>query len=368
MDGNQSELYHCSDWKKSYDPAPVNEVYWSYIFTCVVTVFLSVTTTFLNTLVIAAIYQTKSLHTPSNILLCSLAMSDLMSGFLAQPWYTTAIIMEIKGDLVGYCVTGAVTAFVSYTSAGASLFTLAAISVDRCFAIHRPLRYRVVVTPNAVAMVALALWILGAIGASTRLYLSVTHFMFSLALVMLISLLTIFSANLKAFRSLKTQKALIVQKMQLHQGQDEVKLAQSRKFLMTMLYILGLVLLCYVPFVSVTLLTAMYGVTSSTRAAWNIADTIGYMNSTLNPIFYCLRMREIAKAVRKILHRHFRNNQVKPVKPVKPVSQGAVRRNKIKLSTIHEEPRPSTTMDTQGRLSTTQQDSVTLYQHFNVTQ
>ncbi|XP_031573015.1 melanocyte-stimulating hormone receptor-like [Actinia tenebrosa] len=345
MDGNQSDLCHCVDWEKSYDPAPVHQVYWSYIFTCVVTVTLSMTTTILNTLVIAAIYQTKSLHTPSNILLCSLAMSDLIVGFLAQPLYTTAIIMEIKGDVKVYCVTGAVTAFVSYTSAGASLFTLAAISVDRYFAIHRPLRYRAVVTPSAVAMVALALWIMGATGASTRLYLSVTHFMFSLALVMLISLITIFSANLKAFRSLKAQKALIIQKMQLHRGQEEVKLAQSRKYLVTMLYILGLVLLCYVPFVSVTLVTAMYGVTSSTRAAWNIADTIGYMNSTLNPFLYCLRMREISNAVRKILRkyccRHFRNNQVELVKPV---SQGTVKRSKKELSTIYEEPQISMTI------------------------
>lgn len=348
MDGNESKLYQCADWEKSYDPAPVNEVYWSYIFTCFVTVFLSVTTTFLNTLVIAAIYHTKSLHTPSNIFLCSLAMSDLIVGFLAQPLYTTAIITEIKGDLVGYCVTGAVTAFVSYTSAGASLFTLAAISVDRCFAIHRPLRYRAVVTPSAVAMVAVALWILGAIGASTRLYLSVTHFMFSLALVMFIPLITIFSANLKAFRSLKAQKALIVKKMQLHRGQDEIKLAQSRKFLVTMMYILGMVLLCYVPFVSVTLVTAMYGVTSSTRAAWNIADPIGYMNSTLNPIFYCLRMREVANAVRKIFRRYccriLTDNQVEPV------SQVSTRRTRNELSTIHEEPQLFTKTDSEAKL------------------
>jgi hypothetical protein len=266
--------------------------------------------------------------------------------------------MEIKGHLRVYCVTGAVTAFVSYTSAGASLFTLAAISVDRCFAIHRPLKYRALVTTNGVVMVALVLWILGAVGASTRLYLSVTKFMFSLAFVMLVSLMTIFVANLKAFRSLKKQKARIIKRMRLYQGQEEVKLARSRKFLVTMLYILGLVLLCYVPFASVTVVTALNGVTSNTRAAWNIADAIGYMNSSLNPFFYCLRMRDISNAVRMILRRTFcsflRNNQVKPVKQVYPVSgYPMTQKNRNTLTAIPEEfQQGSTTVTSSGCLTT----------------
>ena len=38
-----------------------------------------------NVLVLAAVWRNPSLHTPSTILLCSLAVSDLLVGFLALP-------------------------------------------------------------------------------------------------------------------------------------------------------------------------------------------------------------------------------------------------------------------------------------------
>lgn len=262
---------------------------------------LSVPTVILNLLVVMAIYRTKALHTPYNYLLCSLAVSDFIIGFLAEPLYISHLVMEIKGDVTWFCVTGATTAFVSYTTAGASLFTLAAMSVDRWIAIDCALEYRSVVTSYRVGMTTVILWCVAAIGSSLRLFLSVKYFFFSLSIVMLIALSIIFVANIRAFRSLRIQRRRLLRRMQIYQGQEEVKLERSRKFLITMLYVLGLVLVCYVPFGTVTVVTAMDGVTSKARAAWNIADPIGYMNSSLNPIVYCLRIPGIANAVRDVI-------------------------------------------------------------------
>lgn len=252
--------------------------------------------------------------------------------------------MEIRGDKTWFCVTGAATAFVSYTTAGASLFTLAAMSIDRWLAIDYPFEYRSIVTSCRVGRTLLVLWILGAIGSSLRLFLTVKYFMFSLSIVMLVGLIIIFVANIRAFRSLKKQRQRLLRRMQLHQGQEEIKLARSRKFLITMLYVLGLVLLCYVPFGTVTVVTAMDGVTSSTRAAWNIADPIGYMNSSLNPIVYCLRIPDIAKAVKALINKlycslGFRVIRVKPENniPNKFADLRDTKNSLGKLPTIPEE-------------------------------
>ena len=342
---NITQIQNCSFWKKTYDPLPVTEVYWSYMFSSSACCALSVPTIILNLLVVMAIYRTKTLHRPYNYLLCSLAVSDFIIGFLAEPLYVIHLILEIKGDVTWYCVTGAATAFVSYTTAGASLFTLAAMSVDRWLAIDYSLEYRSVVTSYRVGMVTALLWSLAAIGSSLRLVLSVKYFFFSLSFVMLIALSIIFVANIRAFRSLKIQRRRVLRRMKLHQGQEEVKLARSRKFLITMLYVLGLVLLCYVPFGTVTVLTAMDSVTSETRAAWNIADPIGYMNSSLNPIVYCLRLPGIANAVRDVIQQlccssSARVTRVNPLNEIKFADLGNNHSASRKLTTIPEETIP----------------------------
>ncbi|XP_032242333.1 beta-3 adrenergic receptor isoform X1 [Nematostella vectensis] len=210
----------CSSWAKSFDPKPVTAVFWSYIFSCILTVLMLTPAVFLNFLVIFVITRTRSLCKPSNMLLCSLALADFGTGILAQPLYTTHIVTEIEGDVTLFCVTGAITAFVSYTLAGAGLFTLTAISVDRCLAIYRPMKYRACVTPKAVVQASVCMWIVAAFGASTRLLLNVKYFMFSLGVTMFVSLTTILVCSVLAFRSLKTQKEQIAGEMRLHQGKQ----------------------------------------------------------------------------------------------------------------------------------------------------
>ena len=87
------------------------------LFNCVLNVPLMFISIIGNTLVLAAILRTSSLRSPSNILLCSLAVSDLLVGFVVRPLYIASELTE-NADM--YQVLGVM----SYAACGVSLMTM----------------------------------------------------------------------------------------------------------------------------------------------------------------------------------------------------------------------------------------------------
>ncbi|XP_047198519.1 trace amine-associated receptor 13c-like [Hippoglossus stenolepis] len=121
----------------------------------VVSYSVSVFTVALNLLVIIAISHFRQLHTPTNILLLSLAVSDLLVGLLLMPG---EILMKgscwFLGDLVcSLCI------YVSFIVTSASVGDMVLISVDRYVAICDPLRYGTRVTEGRVKVCVCACWL-----------------------------------------------------------------------------------------------------------------------------------------------------------------------------------------------------------------
>ena len=65
------------------------------LFNCVVNTLLMLTTIIGNILVLSAIWKTSSLRTPSIILLCGLATTDLVVGLVVQPLFLSMASPEI---------------------------------------------------------------------------------------------------------------------------------------------------------------------------------------------------------------------------------------------------------------------------------
>ena len=92
-----------------------------------------------NALVLAAILRTRSLRSPSTVFLFTLAVSDLLVGFVVQPVY---IAHELKpGPLLRLAANGLFN-----IACGVSLCTMAAISVDRFLALYCHMRYQNLMT------------------------------------------------------------------------------------------------------------------------------------------------------------------------------------------------------------------------------
>ncbi|XP_008295170.1 trace amine-associated receptor 13c-like [Stegastes partitus] len=114
---------------------------------------ISLLTTALNLLVIVSISHFKKLHSPTNLLLLSLAVSDFFVGILMSFQIILADGCWFLGDAVCmlYCA-------LDYVVTSASVGTMVLISVDRYVAICDPLHYPTKVTMRRATVCTSLCW------------------------------------------------------------------------------------------------------------------------------------------------------------------------------------------------------------------
>jgi hypothetical protein len=122
-----------------------------------------------------------------------------------------------------------------------------------------------------------------------------------LVLINLSCYVTIF----QVIRKLKTQ----VNVLPVSNTAPNVK--QQTKSVFTLFYIVGLSLLCYLPYVASFVLFAVKGYTFTVRGSIYITSVLVFVSSSLNPVIYCLRIGEIRSASWKLLKKLqvWRNNE-----------------------------------------------------------
>ncbi|XP_064833024.1 trace amine-associated receptor 13c-like [Oncorhynchus masou masou] len=107
----------------------------------------SAVTVFLNVLVIISISYFKQLHTPTNLLILSLAVADLLVGLIVIPLTTVAIMESCWSFGEYFCVFHLYMAFLCTSL---SLGNLVLISIDRYVAVCDPLLYHSKITTTRI--------------------------------------------------------------------------------------------------------------------------------------------------------------------------------------------------------------------------
>ena len=128
---------------------------WFLIF---LNIIFAITSILGNVIILAALKKQSSLHPPSKILLSFLAITDLCAGLISLPIFITLLMaFQYKiEDIVTF--TTELTSYISTALCLSSLFTLAAISVDRFLALFLGIRYRQVVTLRRTAIIVVCSW------------------------------------------------------------------------------------------------------------------------------------------------------------------------------------------------------------------
>ena len=141
-------------WRKSYltDGTRRNLVALSSISSVAI-----LPTLLLNALVVIAVATRHRLQTPSNILLASMAGTDLFTGLIVQPIAVAVHLKRILSD-GPFCTLETVYMQLWSGSALNSFSHLVLISFDRFIAVKKPLRYQNIVTRQRVTIGAILAW------------------------------------------------------------------------------------------------------------------------------------------------------------------------------------------------------------------
>ena len=105
-----------------------------------------------NLAIIVAMVKNPSLQKPSNILLCSLASADCLSGITTQPMFVALRFFFQRAQrscLHQHLILEVFLTFNTLTL-GLSFGNIAIISFDRHYALSRPLAYRAKVTKKGI--------------------------------------------------------------------------------------------------------------------------------------------------------------------------------------------------------------------------
>ncbi|XP_061889985.1 trace amine-associated receptor 1-like [Entelurus aequoreus] len=252
--------------------------------------FLSLCIVCGNLLVIIAVVCFRQLQSPTNYLILSLAVADLLVGILVFPfsmaftvfscWHHEGLLCKIRGTF-------------DVTLSTASILNLCCISVDRYHAVCQPLTYRSKISHRVVGAMVLVSW-----GISALLGIGVTVTGFnqgkcegSCLMDALISttLACIFSFYIPVIimLSIYLRIFLVAQRQVrvIHKSKSGGVSMMERKATKTLATVMGVFILCWTPyFVCIIFQPFTFRITPVA-----VIETLNWLtlsNSMLNPFIY----------------------------------------------------------------------------------
>ena len=270
----------------------------------VINIFLGITAIVGNTVILIALHKETSLNQASKVLLRNLVASDLYVGFV-QLVYSARLISIFQGRWQICRLLFFVTIIAGIISVTVSLWTITAISVDRLLALLLKLRYRQVVTVRKAYAVAIASWICNGIGSAALWYFSPDVFKVLAVTTITVCLTTSTYCYARIFFRLRHQHTQVRNNLREQENQTtRVGITRYRKTVSSALWLQLALWFCYLPY----LLLAPFAhreiennPSSALYTALRTTITLMYFNSTLNPILYCWRIKEIRRAVKDTL-------------------------------------------------------------------
>ena len=274
------------------------------VFVSTIYIFLSISTVLGNVVILAALRKESSLNSPSKLLYSCLAVSDLLVGLIVGPAAAVYFMMwsiDI-GQLGDLCIYSGAISILSFTGLTlVSLVTLTVISVDRLLALSLGLRYRHVVTMKRIQGLVVCAWIPGISCAfMMQLWNYIAGKIFGYTLESVCLLVSAF-CYAKIFLTLQDHKTKV--QVRVHQGQPNgrgipLNVKRYRKTLSAAVWVLITLVACYLPHIAATALFSVYGHSPVLRTMWGLSGTLVFLNSSLNPLLYCWKIKQVRQAVK----------------------------------------------------------------------
>ena len=295
----------CKGYRYSLSILDMKDLRSTYIANCIFNNLSTYSAIMLNILTIYAVRKTTSLPKTLRTLLLSLAVSDIGVGFIVQPFYTSFLVKWLQLN-DPKCSTYKAFVVIGLTFSQASFLSVVAVSVDRFLAVHLHLRYQELVTHKRVVVVVIATWMLSA-SNSLLTFLNLQDVCLLTFLIMgCVGVILTTIVYTRIYLIVKRHRYQI-QSLQINQVEQTSEMARFTKLVhsaVSVFYVYILLLACYSPFV------ICMGIENSSVVAKRflaVSLTLLFLNSSLNPIIYCWRMRNIRHSIINVLRNMSRN-------------------------------------------------------------
>ena len=269
------------------------------VINCAVNIPLALTCIIGNILVLHGVWKTPSLRSPSIILLCGLAVSDLAVGAVVQPLFIANNLIQVYSQSQRLKqVFFSVCNVFGFSMCGISLFTVAAISVERLIAIQKSLLYSRLVTVTRVVRILVAIWTISVLLSALQ-FGNKNVWMITVGIVISVCLCVSTVAHLMIYRTARYHQRAIqihVQAVVFNTGVVNNMSGLKRSALNSFIVFLVL-FVCYCPYFVVYVVSSLYPINELISRF--LASTIVFMNSSLNPFLYCWRLREIREVIKQ---------------------------------------------------------------------
>ncbi len=256
-----------------------------------------------NVIAISALWKASSLPANLKKMFLNLAVSDFAVGLFAQLMLGVIIAVMFNMAANGnynfdFLCPSILTVcyFTIYLLTCASFLTIVIIAVDRVLAILLHLRYQELVTSKRVVVALLSLWLISFVAASIYISLPDQNNMITVA-VEFVGLLVTTVGYIRIYKIVIYHRHQIQSQYQL-QNNQAMKILREKKSTINALFVHMVFVACSLPNLCCKILLKTDSFRLSFMIANHVSGFLVLLNSSLNPIIYYLRYREIREIVK----------------------------------------------------------------------
>ncbi|XP_068759935.1 melanocortin receptor 4-like [Montipora capricornis] len=267
---------------------------------CVVNIVLAFTATIGNVLVLYAVWRKPTLRSPSILLLCGLASTDLAVGLIAQPLFIARSLLNLYTRSERLKVTferGSKT--IAFSLCGVSLGMIAGTSLDRLIAILKPLQYPSIVTVRRVTCIVLAIWAVCVVGGTIQIW-EERIILPLIASWIFIGFCVTIACHATIFKILRRHRIEIQIQARAFEGANAAaRMASLQKSAFSAFIFFIVLAICYFPYLLVFIIN-LARERREDLLGRSIAITVVFMNSAINPFLYGWRVPKLRNAMLQV--------------------------------------------------------------------
>lgn len=182
----------------------------------------------------------------------------------------------------------------------ATLFIVTILCADRFAAIHFSFRYQTLVTHKRVVAVVVSVWVVSAFFPLVRLLIprNIMYVVFCISESACVIAATFFSVRIYLSVRRHLNEREVLQLQQASQTGHIINTERLRKFAIMAVHVCLILMVCYLPMTVVLVYVVTSGSNNvKTHLLLNFSLSLVFVNSSLNPLIYCWKVKHIRHTI-----------------------------------------------------------------------